>query len=185
MFDRPRLRIRKVPLSSLSLCLLALLSGWTAAVASEESATEKTLRLEGQPPAAAKIQDFAWLEGAWRGEGLGGECEEIWGTPFGDRMHGVFSLHRDGAPVFSEAMLLVEEGDSVVLKVKHFTPDFVAWEEKDESVIFRLVKLEERAAYFSGLTLRLEEDGSLTIYLRLKRGEEVAEHAFHFRRGRD
>ena len=35
-----------------------------------------------------------------------------------------------------------------MLKVKHFNPDFSAWEERAEFVPFPLVKLEKNVAYF-------------------------------------
>ncbi len=146
-------------------------------------ASAKTLRLEeGASLPAAKIADLAWLSGYWQGEGLGGSCEEVWGKPAGDRMHGYFSLRNEKGHVFSEAMLLVEEGGSVVLKIKHFRPDFVGWEEKDEFVTFRLVRLGDREAFFHGLTFRRSADDTLAIYLRLVEGETAREEAFSFSR---
>ena len=63
-------------------------------------------------------------------------------------MQGIFTLSREGELTFSEAMTLVEEEGSLVLKVKHFTPEFVGWEEKDGFVSFPLVGLGENEAYF-------------------------------------
>lgn len=153
-----------------------------AAASADRPEPPNTLRLEGADPAPARVEQLAWLTGSWRGEGLGGDCEEVWGAPIDGRMYGFFVLRREGEVVFSEAMVLMEEGDSVVLRLKHFTGDFVAWEDKADSVDFRLVKIEERAAYFSGLTFRLEEDGSLTVYLVLSQNGERTEHTFRFRR---
>ena len=161
----------KRTLSAGTALLLAAATAWAQAAASDN-----TLRLgeEGVSP-PAKIGDVAWLAGYWRGEGLGGAVEEIWSLPSGDRMQGIFTLAREGAPVFSEAMQLVEEEGSLLLKVKHFTPDFVAWEEKEDHVRFRLVKLAENEAYFSGLTFRRKGD-ELVIYIVLTSGETSTEH---------
>ena len=84
-------------------------------------------------------------------------------------------------PVFSEAMQLVEVDGSLVLKVKHFRPDFVAWEEKEDFVRFRLLKLAENEAYFSGLTFRRSGD-ELVIYIVLTSGEQKTEHELRFQR---
>lgn len=137
---------------------------------------------EGKASPPAKISDLAWLSGYWQGEGLGGTCEEVWGKPSGDRMLGYFSLQNEKGHVFSEAMLLVEEGGSVVLKIKHFRPDFVGWEEKEKFVSFRLVRLGEREAFFQGLTFRRTADDRLSIYLRLVEDGQAREEAFSFTR---
>ncbi len=75
-------------------------------------------------------------------------------------------------------MLLVESEGSLVLRVKHFTADFVAWEEKADSVDFRLVKMGDEEAFFHGLTFRLDGPDRLLIYLVLNRGGERVEEKF-------
>ncbi len=141
-----------------------------------------TLRLaQGASGPEASIDDLAWLAGYWVGDGLGGTSEELWTPPGGDRMYGVYTLRKEERVVFSEAMMLVETDGSLALRVKHFTPEFVGWEEKDGFVSFPLVRLGDREAYFSGLTLRRSE-GSLTIYLVLSQDGERTEHAFHLER---
>ena len=34
----------------------------------------------------ATLEDLAWLEGSWSGDGLGGHCEEHWSAPSGGSM---------------------------------------------------------------------------------------------------
>ncbi len=132
-------------------------------------------------PGQAKIADLAWLAGYWTGDGLGGMCEELWMPPSADRMYGTFTLAQEGKIVFSEAMLMVEEEGSVVLRVKHFDPAFVGWEEKDGYVSFPLVRVGENEAYFNGLTFRRDGD-QLAIYLVLESGGERTEDVFRLRR---
>lgn len=144
--------------------------------------TPNTLRLEeGAASPPAKIADLAWLAGYWQGDGLGGTCEEVWGKPHGDRMTGFFTLVQNGVFTFSETMVIVEENGSLALKLKHFKPDFVGWEEKDKYVTFRLVRLGEREALFSGLTFRRTGD-TLAIYLRLTEDDKTWEESFTFKR---
>ena len=144
-----------------------------------EQIAEHTWKLRSATPAAAEIADLQWLQGYWVGNGLGGECEENWGAPFGDRMHGYFSLRKEGSPVFSEALMLVEENESVVMRVKHFSPKFEGWEEKEEYLTFGLVKIEQNAAYFNGLTFIRNAAGNLAIYLVLSENGETSEHTFN------
>jgi hypothetical protein len=104
------------------------------------------------PP--AKIQDVAWLEGTWVGQGLGGETTEAYSAPLAGTIVGYFRFVKDGKPVFYEIVTVVEEGDSIVMRLKHFNPDLTGWEEKDESQTFKLVALDGQTAYFDGLTLQ-------------------------------
>ena len=97
-------------------------------------------------------------------------------------MFGYFTLSQEGKLVFSEAMMLVEEAGSLVLKIKHFNPDFVGWEEKDKYVSFRLVQLGKREAFFHGLTFRRVEDDKLLIHLRLTSNGKSREETFTFTR---
>ncbi len=151
--------------------------------AAQSKNSPNTLQLDESatsPP--AKISELAWLSGYWRGEGLGGSCEEIWSHPVGHSMFGTFSLLKDGKVVFSEATTIVEEGNSLVLKVKHFTPEFIGWEEKDVSAEFPLVRLGNKEAYFSGLTMRQAADNALSIFLTISKQGVKEEHEFRFRR---
>ena len=165
-----------------SLAAVAPLFLAAAALWGQTTSSENTLRLgaDGVSPPAS-VADVAWLAGYWRGEGMGGTLEELWSPPAGDRMQGIFTLAREGAPVFSEAMQLVEEDGTLVLRVKHFTPGFIGWEEKEKFIRFRLVKLAENEAYFSGLTFRRKGD-ELLIYIVLTSGEKKTEHELRFER---
>ena len=55
------------------------------------------------------------------------------------------------------------------------------WEEKNDFVTFKLVKLEGTAAHFSGLTMRRSGD-SLEVFLALRSGGTVREEMFTMRR---
>ena len=48
-----------------------------------------------RPASDVDVEDFAWLAGYWRGEGLGGVCEEIWSEPLAGSMIGLFRLVRN------------------------------------------------------------------------------------------
>jgi len=162
---------------------LALAQVSTAATETVK-ATESANTLQIDPatgPAAAEIESLSWLRGYWVGPGLGGECEELWMPPMSDRMHGTFTLVQEGKLVFSEAMILVEVDDTVELRVKHFDPEFVGWEEKDGYVTFPLVRLEENTAYFHGLTFRRSGD-KLKIFLVLTQEGVRSEMSFDLSR---
>ena len=162
-----------VPFARLATFLTVLL------VAQPTSADTNTLTLGDAPPGQARVQALAWLTGYWQGKGLGGQVEEFWGDPIGDRMLGLFTLRNNDELAFSEHMSIVEEAGSLTLKVKHFDANFVGWETKADYVRFPLVKLGDNEAWFDGLTLR-REDRSLTIYLVIAQDDERRETVFRY-----
>ncbi len=169
----------------LSLLALGCLIGlFTPPAFAQSQLSEHTFRLdEDGVRAPATIDDLAWLAGYWRGEGLGGQVEELWSSPLAGRMIGAFRLIKDDETVFSEALQLEQDGESLVMRVKHFTPEFVGWEEKGDSVDFRLIRTEGKTAYFNGLTLQASDADTLHIYLVLKgRDGQTREETFRLQR---
>ena len=141
-------------------------------------------RLGDRPSPPAKIDVMAWLEGSWEGEGLGGFNEEIWSPPRDGVMMGMFRHFKQERTVFYEFLTFVEEKGSVVLKLKHFNPDFSGWEEKAAFVDFPLVAVEEGAVHFDGLSFIRESPDALRIYLLLRdsKTKEMREEVFKMRR---
>jgi Domain of unknown function (DUF6265) len=109
-----------------------------------------------------------WFAGHWSGAGLGGTCEEAWSQPAGGAMMGMFRLLKEGNVVFYEFLTLVEHEGSLLLKLKHFNPDLTGWEEKADSVKFRLLRSEPDAVYFDGLTFKRVGHDKLEIFLALR-----------------
>lgn len=136
---------------------------------------------ENESPGKGKVEDLSWMVGYWAGPGFGGECEEVWMPAKDGHMIGTFRFWSEGELVFSEFMNLVEEGESISMKLKHFNPDLTGWEEKEEWTTFRLIELSESKVWFHGLTierigdelifhLALTENGVRTIEeLKFKR----------------
>lgn len=163
---------------SLLLLLLTPLFGLA-----QEKNTEHTMKLgAGQKSAPATIADMAWFAGRWTGEGMGGQNEEHWGPPSAGMMLGTFRHSKEGRTVFLEFMSLVEKEGSLVLRIKHFTPDFIGWEEKDKMIEFPFVTKKDGAMYFSGLTFVPKGKDEVTIYLAMKQKEQVKEEVFRLKR---
>ena len=136
---------------------------------------------DGETSPPARIEALSWLTGYWEGEGLDGDAVEIIAPPAGGQMMGAFyHQKKDGALNFYEFYTFAEVDDTLVLRIKHFTPDLIGWEEKDVFVEFPLVAVEENAVYFDGLTF------ALTGADELQSAVNVSEQGivyFHFRRG--
>lgn len=133
---------------------------------SQSQYSANTLRLDSgtvSPP--AKIEQLSWLTGTWKGEGFGGFLEESWLPPAGGSMVSVFRMIKNNKPVIFEINQIVEENNSLTLKVKHFNGNLKAWEEKEKYVSFPLVKIGSKNAWFDGLTFILDAQNNLIIYL--------------------
>jgi Domain of unknown function (DUF6265) len=129
--------------------LLLALSLSTAALAAETRSLAP-----GAAPAVASIADFAWMAGAWQGQGLGGQVLESYSPPAGGQMPGHFRMVKDGEVGFYELVALAQVGNSVEYRVKHFNADMTGWEEKAQVVRFPLVAAEKDVWFFDRLTIR-------------------------------
>jgi hypothetical protein len=84
----------------------------------------------------------AWLAGSWSGTAFGSRIQEVWNPPSAGSTVGMFKLcGKDGVVPYELMTMTVEDG-TLSLNVRHFDPDFTAWDSKDEYVNFRLVKKE-------------------------------------------
>lgn len=147
--------------------------------ASPALAQETRVAPEGHTPPPASLEQMDWLIGQWVGTGIGGApAMESWLPPSGDTMVGTFVQETgEGGIRFSEILYLMEEEGTLVLRLKHFNADLTGWEEKDGMLTFRLIAVEECAAYFNALTLRCADPDKpgegLVAAVRMREGNEL------------
>jgi hypothetical protein len=114
--------------------------------------------------------------------------EEVWSSPEGDSMIGMWRYVAKGRTRIYEILTLTVEGPNVVLRIRHFDPKLVAREEKDRAVELPLVAKGPREAVFEGpeydakgtvrLTYRRGDDDTLRVVLE----KEGTKQEFRFRR---
>ncbi|MCH8060014.1 MAG: hypothetical protein IIA11_06105 [Proteobacteria bacterium] len=75
-----------------------------------------------------------------------------------------------------------EEAGSLSLKVKHFSADFTAWEDRQDYVRFRLVKLDKNAVHFSGLSFYRIDDNEIHAFVTMHHEGTVREEKLVYRR---
>lgn len=167
------------------VALSLLVCGFVTSALAQSARTEHTLKLDDpdQRPRAT-LEDVGWLVGSWEGTAFGAQFEEVWNPPSAGSMVGMFKVIRDDAVDFYELMLLVEEEDSLSLKVKHFSPEFVAWETKEDYVDFRLVRIDEDAIHFSGLSFYRRGDDAIEGFIAMRSAAGVREERLDYRRVR-
>lgn len=161
-------------------CLLAM-PGLLASAA--EPRTEHTYQLapnEARP--AANLEDAGWLVGSWVGTAFGQRFEQVWNSPSAGSMVGLFKLYGDEGVAFYEILLLSVEDGTLSLKVKHFNPDFTAWEEKADYVNFRLVKKEDNALHFGGISFYRRDNDSIDGYIVMHNDDAVTERHLRYER---
>mgnify|MGYP001462191733 CR=1 FL=1 len=152
----------------------------TALLLALASHAQEVLKLtDGQSPGTGSLAQLDWLEGYWKGTGLGGDCDEIWMPATDNSMAGIFRFAMDGQIVFTEYMVIEAQGESLTLRLKHFNRDLSPWEEKDHWTEFKLVKTEGQTAWFHGLTYH-REGNELTIFLSLKSDGVASIEKFSF-----
>jgi len=114
----------------------------------------------------AKNPNYAWLEGGWLGDGLGGTSEEVWSAPSKDgTMMGVFRHHTaSGELNFYEFMVL----DSLGLHLKHFSADLEGWEEKTDYISFSMLSHDSSTIRMEGLVYERLSENAMVISLAMK-----------------
>jgi|TARA_B100001971_G_C18251136_1_gene578315 hypothetical protein len=175
--------MKNISVRLVAICFAALTTTTFNSFA-QGAGTTNTLTLDaGAARPNATVGDVAWIAGHWGGEAFGGIAEEVWSGPAGGSMVGAYRMIRGEKVVFYELQTIVEQDNSLVFRLKHFNADLSGWEEKEASasIEFPLVKITPDSAYFGGLTFRKLRDGSMRVFLRIKRGSgEVVEEAFHY-----
>jgi hypothetical protein len=131
-----------------------------------------------------KITDFKWLAGNWVGDGFGGQSQEAWTEPSANGMVGVYKHYRDGKSTFYEFINLSETDGKISLKLKHFNPDMMGWEEKADFVEFPFVSATASKIEFKGLSYELIAEDKMEVKLRLNRNGKINIETFNFERQR-
>jgi hypothetical protein len=94
------------------------------------------------------VDALAWLAGSWLSHHDGDALEETWMPPGAGVLLGMFRWQRAGQPRFYELMAIEPDEGRLTMRLKHFNPGLVAWEDKAEAVTFDLVALAPREAVF-------------------------------------
>lgn len=141
-----------------------------------------TLASSAQNLETPKITDFKWLAGNWVGDGFGGVSQEAWTEPTVNSMVGVFKHFKDGKPTFYEFLNISETEGKISLKLKHFNPDMMGWEEKAGFVEFPFVSATATKIEFNGLSYELITKDKMEIKLRMKQNGKINIEVFNFER---
>ncbi|MEM6806761.1 MAG: DUF6265 family protein [Bacteroidota bacterium] len=158
-----------------------LIIGFLSFTSFSFSQGENTLQLEeGASSPPANLLDYDWVAGYWKGEAFGGQVEEVWTHASAGSMMGSFKLIVDDKVSFYELMVISQEKETLLMKLKHFDGDLKGWEEKGDTVDFPLVKAEKDRLYFEGLTFERLGEKSMNVYVLIGMEKEVEEVKFTY-----
>lgn len=102
----------------------------------------------GQGTQQWTVNDLKFISGKWTGSTEWGDMEEYWSLPMGNTMICSYMCVNEGKVVFYE-FIVIENSDSVpVMKLRHFNPGSIAWEDKESPDHYPLIKLEPNLAQF-------------------------------------
>jgi hypothetical protein len=149
----------------------------------------------GQTPAApakATVDQLSWVAGAWTGTLGERTVEQHWSAPLAGSIIAMYRSIQANKPTLYELLAIEEEGDGVVLRIKHFAPGpgLVGQEAKEESQNNRLVKIEDRVAVFEGgtpasptrITFRSPDPSTLNITVERQRNGAPVATEFKYKR---
>lgn len=105
------------------------------------------LSVAGQAP-ERNIKDLSFMAGKWTTKGEWGDMEEHWSTPLGNNMMCSYRCVKDGKVVFYEFIVIEQTEKGIVMKLRHFSPGNIGWEDKDKPYEYPLMFLEPDRARF-------------------------------------
>ena len=117
------------------------------------------------------IKDLAFMAGKWTTKGEWGDMEENWSAPFGNSMMCSYRCVKNGKVVFYEFIVIEQQPSGPVMKLRHFNPGLIAWEDKDKPYDYPLMFLDENVARFerpdkkTALTFQRIGDDQLKVIL--------------------
>ena len=153
-----------------------------AAAAAERQTEHTYLLADGESPPPATLEDAHWMVGSWTGTAFGKRFEEVWNPPSAGSMVGMFKLFGDDGISMYELMTMTVEDGTLNLRVRHFSADFTAWEDKDEDVGLKLVKKEDDALHFGTLSFYRRGDDRIDAYVLFENDGELIERPLEYQR---
>lgn len=133
---------------------------------------------------AATLEDMSWLLGSWAGTGIGGHpAGETFSYAGEGQMVGHFwQLDENGGVNFYELITVTQDGDSLVMRIKHFTGDLTGWEEKpgETALNFPLTKRSAEQWVFGPVTFDMPAPDRLDVSVLMRRNADGPDDMLNF-----
>ena len=106
-----------------------------------------TIGSQAAPAPSTTLADFAWLAGRWQGAWGPRVAQQVWTAPKAGLMMGTFQLTENDTTLVLELFTLVQQSDGIKLRIRHFTPSLVAWENPGP-IVLNLQSADAKAIVF-------------------------------------
>lgn len=110
------------------------------AKAGKQPGTSSTV---GKPLPGKTLKDVAFIAGTWRGGEPGEMYEEIWSSPSGANMTGLYRWLQGDKAVMFEILTISQEKERVVLRLRHFHGNLQPWKSEDQPAELNLIELND------------------------------------------
>lgn len=155
--------------------MLITASPSSAQVAATTPRSMVKLLTKGASGPPTSIADLAWLEGHWIGDMPEGPVEHVILDHRFGHMPGFVRAVSPSGVIFYEISVFAQAGDSVTVRVKHFTPLLAGWEAQDAYIDRPLVDRDSKTLFFDGITFSRTGEDSFTVYFLNRSGQEERE----------
>jgi hypothetical protein len=124
-----------------------------------------------KPPAEVKLDDLSFICGHNRGELNGTIIDEHWSEVGGDTMIGMFRQIKNGKAQMYEFLAIEQTATGLILRLKHFDPGLIGWEEKAQAHSYPLASWKPNEAVFersdkeTRITFRATSPNTLEVIL--------------------
>jgi len=139
--------------------------------------------------AKTSLSDLRLMVGQWQGEVEGSFAEEFWSAPQGDSMMCIYRSVKDGKTEMYELVVIEATAQGPVMRLKHFNPGLIGWEEKAQVYSYPLISLKRDEAVFENsdkktrLTYRRTAPDSLAVILEHMVEAKMKPTEFKFKLG--
>lgn len=124
----------------------------------------------------AKVTDLGWMTGSWAGPMGAQTLEENWTQPMGSSILSFIRFTGDGQTGMIEMIVIEEEGDSLVFRVRQWLPGFVPRTTEPQTMTLaaigeRQVSFEAESGAFRRLTYSRPTAESFNIDVETRDGQ--------------
>lgn len=171
---------------SIAIALASAALAPLTAFAQEDTTDPESEQSVPERPTAS-IADMTWLEGEWRGTGIGGNpAGESFSFAGDGQMIGHFwQLDDAGGVDFYELITVTPDGDSLTMRLKHFTADLTGWEAQEgiAALEFPLKARSDTRWVFGPVTFTTPEPDALEVSVTVRNKDgSLGSFDFSYRR---
>jgi hypothetical protein len=136
------------------------------------------------------VSQLDFLTGNWKFSNEWGDMDEVWSKPSGNCIMCSYRCVKNGKIVFYEFVVIEQTSkDSVpVMKLRHFSPGSIGWEDKNNPYLYPLATLTKNKAVFERpdrktiLTYERLSENQLKVILEQEKDGKMSTTEFLFTR---